>query len=168
MDEIKIYHNILTNEELEYINELIGDKSKWIWRTNFDDKNDKGEKLWYDSILPDYTKLKNYHNFVSQNGKYKIIETAINIITKERQNINNFHYDSSDFSFATYFNNNFKGGRFFYYNENKEKFIINPEPGLTIQINTGVYHQVEEVFDGIRYSLYTFLEYTPKQNKTLL
>lgn len=168
MKEVEILYNILTQDELEYIYSLINNKSNWVWRTNFDELNDKGEKLWYDSILPDYDKLTEYHKFICENDKYVVGETAINIISKDRQTKNNFHYDSSDLSFATYFGGDFKGGRLFYYNNKKEKFVIEPKKEITVKINTGVFHSVEEVYEGTRFSLYTFLKYNPKKIKTLL
>ena len=168
MKEVEILYNILTKEELEYITELIKDESKWVWRTNYDDVNSNGEKLWYDSIIPEYDRLKDYHKLICEEGNYVVVETAINIISKDRQNIDNMHVDSSDLSYSTYFNNDFKGGRFFYYDEDKKKHSVEPKAGLTVRINTGVKHSVEEVFDGIRYSLYTFLRYKPKKTKSLI
>lgn len=168
MENIEILYDILTQEELNYIKGLIEDKSNWNWRTNYDDLNGNGEKLWYDSIFPDYDRLKNYHSIITQNGKYLVAETAINIISKERQNKNNYHKDSGDLSYVTYFDRNFEGGRFFYYNNQREKFVIEPQAGLSIKIGPGVFHEVEEIFDGIRYSLYSFLIHKPKEFKSII
>lgn len=168
MRSVEKIYNVLNKKELDYIQNLIDDNSKWVWRTTFDELNEKGEKLWYDSIYPDYNMISNYHNFVCQNGQFKIRETAINIITKNRQNTNSLHYDDADLSFVTYFNNNFQGGRLIYYDENNEKNIIEPESGLTVRINKNVMHAVEEVYEGTRFSLYTFLYYSKKDTKTFL
>lgn len=169
MKEVELYRDILSTEEKQYINDLINDKSKWVFRTTYDQTNQEGRKwAWFDSIVVDYNRLKNYHDLICQNGLYEIGETALNVITKDRQNKNSTHYDNSDLSFSTYFNNNFKGGRFIYLDEKKEKHIIDPEENLTIKINKNVVHAVEEITDGVRFSLYSFLFYKRKNNKSLL
>lgn len=168
MSGVEILYDILTKDELDYINDLISDKTKWKWRTDYDQVNEFGSKVFYDSIWPDYEKLKNYHNRICDNGKYFVKETAINIIQKDRQYKNSFHTDTADLSYATYFNENFKGGRLFYYDKNNDRFIIEPKKNLTVKINIGVPHAVEEVTDGIRFSLYSFLGYKPKNKKTIL
>ena len=168
MQAVELLYNVLTKDEEDYIYDLINDKSKWIWRTNYNQRTEGGGKLWYDSILPDYDKLKNYHNFICDNEKYLVRETAINIIQYGRQYKNSIHADSGDLSYATYFNENFKGGELVYFNENQEKFIIKPKKGLTLKINKGVFHSVEEVTEGVRFSLYTFLMRNPKNQKSLI
>lgn len=168
MNEVEILYDILTKDELDYINNLISDKSKWKWRTDYDQMNEFGSKVYYDSIWPDYEKLKNYHNFICDNGKYIVRETAINIIQNDRQYKNSLHTDSADLSYATYFNEDFKGGRLFYYDKNGDRFIVEPKKGLTVKIKMGTLHAVEEVTDGIRFSLYSFLGYKPKNKKTIL
>lgn len=165
---VQIVNNLLTSDELNYVLSLIEDKSKWNHRTSFDDTNKFGEKLWYDSIFVDNDKLKEYNKKITENGKYSIIETAINIIQPNRLDKNNKHQDHGDLSFVTYLNEDYTGGRLFYYDENDIKHIIEPKFNLSVKINYKTAHEVEEVETGIRYSLYTFLEYVNKETKTLM
>lgn len=169
MTEIETYHNILTEEEKNYLYDLIKDNSKWEYRTEYNQVNEEGKKwAWFDSIRVDYEKLKNYHNFICENGKYTIGETALNIITKDRQNNNSTHYDNADVSFSTYLEGDYIGGDFIYYDHNKEKKIIKPITDLTLKINSGVLHAVDRIVEGKRYSLYSFLFLKRKNNKSLL
>jgi hypothetical protein len=169
MKDIIIYNNFLSEDENNYIKHLINDKTKWVWRTKFDELNEKGERLWYDSIFPEYNKLKEYHKKISDNGKFIVVETALNIIQKDRQIIGGgYHIDAGNLSYCTYFNNDFTGGRFFYINDEGKECFIDPKPNMTIRINSGINHKVENVYDGIRYSLYTFLKYPDKNQKSIL
>jgi hypothetical protein len=169
MKEISIYYNFMSEDEKNYIKSLIDDQSKWVWRTKFDELNGRGQKLWYDSIFPEYDKLKEYHKKITDNGKFIVAETALNIIQKNRQIIGDaYHTDSGNLSYCTYFNDDFTGGRFFYINDLGQECIIDPKPNLTIKINSGIKHRVENVYNGIRYSLYTFLKYPDKNKKSIL
>jgi len=164
---VEILHNLLNEEELGYINNLIGDESKWNWRTTYDQKNDLGEKLWFDSIFVDNTKLKEYYKIITSNGQYELIESAINIIKPNRQIKNSKHKDSGDLSFVTYLNDDFEGGELIYYDKDLE-FSIIPKISLSVKIHNKTFHKVQPVTSGVRYSLYTFLELKQKTNKSLL
>ena len=65
---IEILQNLLTEEELNYINDLINNESNWEWRTTYNQKNDLGENLWFDSIFVDDSKLKEYYKIITNNG----------------------------------------------------------------------------------------------------
>jgi predicted 2-oxoglutarate/Fe(II)-dependent dioxygenase YbiX len=165
---IKIIENILTNDEIEYIHKLIDNKNEWTPLTKYDEVNSNQEKLWFDAINIDKTKLKNYYNKIEINNLF-VNECGLNVITKERQLEDSLHFDICDLSYVTYFNSDFEGGEFCYY-EGDDEIIIKPKNGLTIQINNKTPHRVKPVTDGIRYSLYTFLykKIIPKKEKTLL
>lgn len=164
---IETFQNLLTNDELNYINDLINNESKWKWRTTYNQKNDLGENLWFDSIFVDDTKLKEYYKIITSNGEYELIETAINIIKSDRQIYNSKHKDSGDLSFVTYLNEDFEGGNLIYYDKNLE-FVITPKIGLSVKIYKNTSHKVEPIISGVRYSLYTFLEKKQKINKSLI
>ena len=165
---IKIIENILTYDEVEYIHKLIDNKNEWKPLTRYDEINSAGEKLWFDAINIDKTKLISYYNKIEVNGLF-VNECGLNVITKERQLDDSLHFDMCDLSYVTYFNSDFKGGEFCYY-ENNEEIVIKPKSGLTIQIDGKTPHRVRPVLDGSRYSLYTFLykKILPKKEKTLL
>jgi predicted 2-oxoglutarate/Fe(II)-dependent dioxygenase YbiX len=164
---IETFQNLLTNDELNYINDLINNESKWKWRTTYNQKNDLGENLWFDSIFVDNSKLKDYYKIITNNGEYKLIETAINIIKPDRQIHNSKHKDSGDLSFVTYLNDGFDGGNFIYYDKDLE-FSITPKTGLSVKIYSKTSHKVEPIISGVRYSLYTFLQKKQKSNKSLI
>jgi predicted 2-oxoglutarate/Fe(II)-dependent dioxygenase YbiX len=165
---VKIIENILTKNEIDYIYELINNKKEWISLTKYDAKNTNGDKLWFDAIEIDKTKLLNYYNTIEINNLF-VNECGLNIITNERQLEDSLHFDMCDLSYVTYFNSNFEGGEFCYY-ENEVETVIKPKAGLTIQINDKTPHRVKPVTSGIRYSLYTFLykKIIFKKEKTLL
>ena len=164
---IEILQNLLTEEELNYINDLINNESNWEWRTTYNQKNDLGENLWFDSIFVDDSKLKEYYKIITNNGEYELIETAVNIIQPNRQIQNSKHKDSGDLSFVTYLNDNFEGGKLIYYDKDLE-FSIMPSKGLSVKIYSKTLHKVEPVISGVRFSLYTFLQKKQKTNKSLL
>lgn len=164
---VEILQNLLTQEESNYINDLINDETKWKWRTTYNQKNDLGENLWFDSIFVNDTKLKEYYKIITSNGEYELIETAINIIKSNRQTHNSKHKDSGDLSFVTYLNDDFEGGNFIYYDKDLE-FSIKPKIGLSVKIYSNTSHKVEPIISGVRYSLYTFLQKKQKINKSLL
>lgn len=164
---VEILENLLTKEEWNYINDLINDETKWKWRTTYNQKNDLGENLWFDSIFVNNTKLKEYYKIITNNGEYELIETAINIIKSDRQIYNSKHKDSGDLSFVTYLNNDFKGGNLIYYEEDLE-FSIVPKIGLSVKIYSNTAHRVEPIISGVRFSLYTFLQKKQKKNKSLI
>jgi hypothetical protein len=159
---VEILQNLLTQEESNYINDLINDETKWKWRTYFNQKNQ-----WFDSIFVDDNKLKEYYKTIMCNDEYELIETAINIIKSDRQIYNSRHKDSGDLSFVTYLNDNFKGGNFTYYDKDLE-FSITPKIGLSVKIYSNTSHKVDPILSGVRYSLYTFLQKKQKTNKSLL
>ena len=164
---VETFQNLLTNDELNYINDLINNESKWKWRTTYNQKNDLGENLWFDSIFVDDSKLKEYYKIITYNGEYELIETAINIIKPDRQIHNSKHKDSGDLSFVTYLNDAFDGGKLIHYDKDVE-LSITPKTGLSVKIYSKTLHKVEPVISGVRFSLYTFLQKKQKTNKSLL
>ena len=164
---VEVLYNLLTQDELNYINDLIQDESKWKWRTTYNQKNDLGENLWFDSIFVDNSKLKKYYKIITNNGEYSLIETAINIIQPTRQLHNSKHKDSGDLSVVTYLNDNFDGGKLIHYDKDEE-FAITPKKGLSVKIHSKTLHKVEPIISGVRFSLYTFLQKKQKINKSLI
>jgi hypothetical protein len=155
------FYNFLNDNELNYLDSLIFNQEKWEYQTKFGEP-----KQYYDSLKINQTQLENYYNIVTENGKYVIKETGLNVIRINTQ-IENKHFDESDLSYVTYLNDDFIGGNFIYY-ENKDKFKIKPEINLTLKINQGILHEVEKISQGMRFSLYTFLLKKQKINNTLL
>lgn len=169
MEYVKIVHNLLNDVELDYLNSLITNQSIWKHRTSFDQLNARGEKLWFDSIHVDNSKLENYNKTITEDGKFYVIETAINIITTNRQiTDSDFHTDSSDLSYVTYLNNDFDGGDFVYRDYEMNLHRIKPIKGMSIKINSKTPHKVENVESGVRFSLYSFLGLPSKNLKTFI
>jgi predicted 2-oxoglutarate/Fe(II)-dependent dioxygenase YbiX len=165
---IEIQENLLTEHELNYVNDLIKNESKWVLRAPFNQKDDILGHSFFDSIHVDNSKLEEYSKKITNNGEYEVVETAINIITPDRQLKDSKHYDMGDLSFVTYLNDNFEGGKFCYNDDKNEEVSISPYVGLCLKINSKTLHWVSPVTNGIRFSLYTFLQKIQKKNKTLL
>ena len=128
-DDISIHENLLSQEELLYLNKLmdIEDPEFWI---KFDQK-----KQYFDSISVDVSKLANFLNIITENGKYNIQELGLNMIEPSRQLDNSTHFDVCDFSYVAYINDDFKGGDFIYY-VNDIEHRIKPRKGL-IRVKVG-------------------------------
>jgi len=137
---IEKLYNLLNDDELIYINNLIEDKNIWQYNTIY---SNNGQ--YFDSITIDKDKLENYYNIITENGKYKINETGLNVISKDRQLLNSIHKDNSDVSYVTYLNENFDGGDLIYYNKKEMNKII-PQIGLSIKIHKNTLHKVDLVF----------------------
>jgi Rps23 Pro-64 3,4-dihydroxylase Tpa1-like proline 4-hydroxylase len=71
-------------------------------------------------------------------------------------------------SYITYLNEEFKGGEFVYYDEEKNEILITPKKNMTIIISYKTSHKVLEVTNGIRFSLYTFLKLSKKKLKSII
>jgi hypothetical protein len=157
--------NLLNKNEIEYLNNLINDKSQWVYRTYYNDI-----KQYFDSIVLDESKLKSFYNLLTENGKYEIEETGLIVITPERQLEDSTHMDgATNFSYVTYVNTNFSGGNFYYIETKGGPFIeIVPESNLTLKIDKHTKHKVNAVTDGVRFSINTFVGLVHKKNKSLL
>ena len=160
---IEIKNNILTKDEILYLSELLKNKNDWKHKTYFDQPY-----AYFDSLYVDINKLKKYYEVICENGKYEIKETGIIVIEKDRQLKNSIHSDSSDVSYITYLNEEFKGGEFVYYDEEKNEILITPKKNMSIIISNKTLHKVLEVTSGIRFSLYTFLKSGTKKNKSII
>lgn len=160
---VEINNNLLTEDEILYLSELLKNRNDWKYKTYFDQP-----KQYFDSLYVDINKLKNYYELISESGKYEIIETGVVVIEKDRQLKNSIHEDSSDVSYITYLNEEFKGGEFVYYDEEKNEILITPKKNMTIIISHKTSHKVLEVTNGIRFSLYTFLKLSKKKLKSII
>jgi predicted 2-oxoglutarate/Fe(II)-dependent dioxygenase YbiX len=161
--EIQILNNLLTDSELVYLDDLVKNESKWEWLWDYDEP-----AKYFSAIKVDINRLKNYFDIITENGKYEIEQTAINVIDPNIQLKNSTHFDESDLSYAAYLNEDFLGGDFIYFDKNKKEHSIKPKRGLVVRINKSVLHRVNKVTEGRRFSLYTFLLLKQKNKKTLL
>ena len=118
-ENVEIIFDLLLDEEILYLENILNDKNNWIYNTYFNQP-----KQYFDSLVIDRNKLKNYYNLITQNGKYEIKETGIVVIEKDRQLKNSIHTDESDLSYVTYLNESYKGGEFIYFDATKRKNII--------------------------------------------
>jgi len=149
---IEITNNILTKDEILYLSELLKNKNDWKYKTQFDQPY-----AYFDSLYVDINKLKKYCELICENEKYEIKEIGIIVIEKDRQLKNSIHSDNSVVSYITYLNEEFKGGEFVYYDEEKNEILITPKQNMSIIISNKTLHKVLEVTSGTRFSLYTFL-----------
>lgn len=163
MEDIVFLYDFLDKNELDYLTNLINDNTKWSKKFDY-----KEPKAFFDAIDVDFDKIKKYHKTICENDKYIIRETQINVISSERQLKNSIHIDNADLTYVTYLNDDFIGGDFCYYNSKNEEFRFSPKKGMTIKLNPKLRHKVDDVNDGVRFSLYTFLFYKQKDKKSLL
>lgn len=127
---------------------------------------DKDLTDYYDNIL-------NFLKSKMNKNKFDIIDKSkfnswINKIIPETNKNDNFHFDMSFMTAVTYLNDNFKNGEFEYVDENDKIKKLNPKKGMTLIMDETLFHRVKPVKDGVRYSLITFFQFLPKENKTLL
>jgi predicted 2-oxoglutarate/Fe(II)-dependent dioxygenase YbiX len=155
--------NILLESEIEYLYSVINNPESWVYNTMHNKK-----AQYFDSLRIDQNKLKNYYTLITENGKYIVKETGINIISPERQLLSSKHVDECEISYITYLNDDFEGGDLVLYDSKIEKKRITPKAGLTIMLNHGVQHKVDTVLKNTRYSVYTFLNLKVEYNKTLI
>lgn len=174
MNFIKEKTNLISKDELNYLNNLEFVTHQTPIVNGARQYNSFYNRMFFDlDLLPIYKKnifkiLDDEYNL----GKIDLqnSNTWINKITADTNQKDDFHTDNSFVTFLTYINQNFKGGEFVYKIDiTKDKTeIIKPEVGLTLIMTNKLYHKVNPVTDGVRYSLVTFFEINKKKNNTLL
>ena len=160
MKNILKEYNLLSEDEIEYLNEL--SKNFVIHQSDI-----------YNQTRVDYSKLKLYQNKINQfiydnfENEYNVKALELNRITQFDFTMNAFHNDHSDLTFVTYFNTNFEGGEFEYIDSNNNNVFIKPEINLTLIMDKNPLHRVNTVTNGERFSLVVFLIEKPKNQKIL-
>ena len=154
-------NNLLTDEEIRWLNNEI----KHFRLDFFQIYNT--QVISELELLDFKDKLKKYieENF---DIKYNTQSIWINKITDEDVNMDSYHTDTSDMTIVTYFNTDFEGGDFEYYDDENNKIIIKPEINLSLLMNNKVKHRVSKVTSGVRYSLVSFFGVVKKNKKTLI
>lgn len=171
IDDAILIENTLTSYEMEYLKNVCN---------NFISDTKPGNILNFynrqkvDNInLIDYKeKLKKILNEYYENKEYNFTDSWINRIDKtqpKEEDKHKFHLDIDNLSIVTFINDDYKGGEFSYLTNKNEEIFIEPKENLTIIMNgSEIRHRVCEVFDGVRFTLISFLEYEAKKNKTLI
>jgi hypothetical protein len=124
-------------------------------------KNERG----FEKIIDKVTK---HINSISTEFKCELIGMFINEVTSETNANDEFHTDSDDFTYILYLNDEYEGGEFEYIAE-KKKVKLSPKKYMAISISNEVFHRVNPVKTGKRYSFIMFYENeNKKKNKTLI
>lgn len=121
----------------------------------------------HDGILNEYLTQINNHNDQNFIVKYGIVNSWINRVTVDTNKSDPPHFDDANLTFVTYLNDDYIGGEFEYFLDDKS-FLIKPEKGLTLIMNDELSHRVLPISNGVRYSLITFCKYKSKSTNTLI
>jgi hypothetical protein len=159
-EDIEFFENLLSPQELLYLSDLMKIENPNFW-IKFDEKIQ-----YFDSIPVEIPKLQSFIDLVTENGKYVVQEIGLNLIQPNRQLEDSTHFDVCDFSYITYLNDDFEGGEFIYYVDDNE-YRVKPYKGLSIKLKNKIYHKVDKVLDGKRFSLYVFVNYKFKNKKSI-
>lgn len=157
---LNILENILTPDEIDYYLQLP--------KNNLEQpKKDKGYRNWYirnmltkEEMFLIKSKLEK-KNLI--NNTFKLDSAWINIVNKDTNKNDEYHKDNADRTIIIYLNENFLGGEFEYIIRG-ESYKIIPKTGLSLSMDNELFHKVNSVINGTRYSLVVFI----KKEKTLL
>jgi hypothetical protein len=161
---IKTLNNILTNDELIYLNSLC---NNFIETSEFSIKSE--HNYYIRKILDSKTDLLEYQKKLKIHigNEYELDGVWINKINSTTNQNDKFHKDDSDASIVTYLNDDFEGGEFQYI-FNNEKIKIKPTINLSIIMDRTIPHRVLNVTSGQRFSLISFYKKPHKKTKTLI
>jgi hypothetical protein len=159
---LKILNNMLTNEELIFLNSLCF------------------------PFVPTHTELNKNNSYIRKNlkiktdlleyqkrckeaidNKYELFGMWINKVTTETNIDDKHHYDDSDLTIVTYINDTFDGGEFEYI-ENENVFKIKPIINMSLVMNNELKHRVLKITKNERFSLVSFYKKNQKKEKTLI
>ena len=161
---IKIFNNILTESELYNIQNIC-DNLQY-------DESPGNNNYYYRKYIDISDNIKNtIFQIIKDELKidYLLIDSWINIVSKDSNKNDEFHTDINDLTFVFYLNDEYDGGNFEYIEEiTNEKKQIKPAKNQLIIMNNKLKHRVLNVIEGRRYSLVVFLKYKPKDKKSLL
>jgi hypothetical protein len=171
IEDAILIENALTSCEMEYLkticNNFISD-TKPGTNLNFYNR----QKVDEINLIDYKQKLNKILNECYQNKEYNFTNSWINRIDKtqpKEEDKHKFHLDINNLSIVTFINDDYVGGAFSYLTNKNDEILIEPKENLTIIMNgSEIKHRVCEVFEGIRFTLISFLEYEIKKNKTLL
>lgn len=119
------------------------------------------------NLIEFQVKIENYL-FEKLKIKYKTNGIWINKVTNKTNQSDDYHLDESDFTIITYLNDDFVGGEFVYLDSNNETISVKPKKNMCILQNNKLFHKINPVSSGVRYSCVTFLNYVAKDIKTLV
>jgi Rps23 Pro-64 3,4-dihydroxylase Tpa1-like proline 4-hydroxylase len=158
---IKIYENILLEEEILFLLKIILEKKDFLNKPITKDRNYSRIMLSPQEVN---TNLKHYLNnipYVFEKNLFNLNLVTINYIDKDNFKNDLFHFDYSDKTFITYINDDFIGGEFQYIISG-EIHTIKPKKNLSILLDSNIKHRVLPVETGHRYSLACF--FSAKEN----
>jgi Rps23 Pro-64 3,4-dihydroxylase Tpa1-like proline 4-hydroxylase len=161
MIQFKNVNNFLSNDDITTLNKLSDNFEEYAFQIYSMQRIDDSELLLFKE------KIKNY---VKENYKLDFILNPlwINKVTESDLKSDKFHHDSSDLTIVTYFNTNFDGGNFEYYDKLQNLITINPEINLSLIMNNKLMHRITKVTKGERYSLVAFFNFQTKNKKTII
>jgi Rps23 Pro-64 3,4-dihydroxylase Tpa1-like proline 4-hydroxylase len=158
---IKIYENILLEEEISFLLKTILEKKDFLNKPIEKDRNYSRIMLSPQEVN---TNLKHYLNnipYVFEKNLFNLNLVTINYLDKDNFKNDLFHFDHSDITFITYINDDFIGGEF-QYKISDEIYTIKPKKNLSILLDSNIKHRVLPVETGHRYSLVCF--FSAKEN----
>ena len=161
MYEFKKLHNFLTDEEIIVLNDYCKNYKEDGFQIY------SMQQIKENDLLDFKNKIQKY---VADTYKLNYILNPLwlNRVSSMDENSDKFHFDHSDLSIVTYFDTNFKGGNFEYYDEANNIVSITPEKNLSILMNNKLTHRITKVTNGVRFSLVAFFDFKPKNTKTFL
>lgn len=173
MSFIEQKENLINTDELNLLNNIDFIPHQTPVVNGANQYNSFYYRMFFDiNLVPQYkqnifTILKENFNF--EKIDFKKSNSWINKITPETNQKDDYHYDKSYVTFLTYINDDFKGGEFVYKIDitKEKKEIIKPHKGLTLIMSNRLYHKVNPVLDGTRYSLVTFFEINKKNTNSI-
>jgi hypothetical protein len=173
---LQIIENLLDNKTNKFLQNFCDDFDN----QNVDKTIGKNHGNFYNRVFIKDDNLKTYYENLNNSLKNSLKETKfkmldfpkqsswINKVITETNKNDDFHYDESFLTAVTYLNNDFEGGSFQYKDENDNVKSITPKPNMTLIMDEKLFHRVQPVKSGVRFSLVTFFQFTEKEVKTLL
>lgn len=161
MFEFKKVNNFLTNDEISTLNKLSNNFVEYGFQIYSMQKIDDSELVSFKERIQYYVKENYKLDFILK-------PLWINKVTEFDLKSDKFHHDNSDLTIVTYFNTNFEGGNFEYYDEKQNLITIKPEINLSLIMNNKLIHRITKVTKGERYSLVAFFNFKPKNKKTII
>lgn len=161
MFDFKKVNYFLSNDEITTLNKLSDNFVEYGFQIYSMQKIDDSELIFFKEKIKKYVKEKYKLDFILK-------PLWINKVTESDLKSDKFHHDSSDLTIVTYFNTNFEGGNFEYYDELQNLITINPEINLSLIMNNKLIHRVTKVTKGERYSLVAFFDFKTKNKKTII
>lgn len=167
---IELYQNLLTSEEKEFLknkcDNFIETHSPFV----DGDTNRSYHKYKLDETSELLDLQSRFLSFVRKQcgPEIEFVSFVINRADVNTNKNDTYHtHKNTAFALITYLNEDFTGGDFVYFLDNKHTHIPINE-GLSILMNNEIPHKITHVTSGVRFSFACFFNYIPKTKKSLI